>query len=878
MALTQPEFWILLLLLGLLLAGLARRLALRWPPALILRVAFIALILFGLFLPRGELARQELPIRQVLLVDQSDSLSPAASQQIRQEAQAWQEAGENRLVVAFGAQAQAILKPSDPWPDIDGRASNAQSALQMAGELLGQAQGRVILASDGLAADPSAIEAVIAQLKSHGDQLDVLQLASRDDPSDGSAGALWAPSNLWAGTPFDVVLPVHLPPGGGKLESLQLKINGQDSGLTAEPLQGDFYRFHVPAQPKGIATLEASARFVSNNSQPDPFLANNSAFATLQVFDAPRVLFVTAQSNADEVKKFIDLLRQNSLRVDVLSPKSIPTELPGLNKYRVIFLHNLLSNQISQEQMMSLQVFASRLAGGLIFLGGRNSYTLGGYQGSLLETMLPVKLEPPPRSERPPIAFTLVLDRSGSMGVANSEGVPQPIALAREAAMRAIEAMQPKDYLGVLTFNDEFTWDVPLQELGSGLTIREAEDSVSRVQSSGSTKIYAALQEAVSGMRNLPQGAPASRHILLLSDGQSFDGNLPAFRSLAQDAQAQGITISSIALGEDADKQTLSAIAEAGKGRYYNVSQASDLPRILIYESQAARSENIQAGQTSLKLGEGDHPILSGMNTAALPILDGYNALSSKSNEGAEDILVSANFGDPVLSAWQYGLGRVVAWTSDIGEEWVSNWSTEAEGSFWSQVVRYALADPALGPAQVTIQVEDTGMAVEAAIQNSAGDPVNLAQVSFTYAAPDGQTHTFSLPQVSPGSYRLELPRPSEGAYRGVLSFSAEDGQRQEIPASFAVNPPAEWQPSDPSMGAARLSAWAKSAGGQILSPEAIQSPDKQPAASKSQPIPGDRWRWLLLAMVLYWPLEIALRRRWLPWTRGGQENATKDE
>src|SRR5512147_1667163 len=240
MALTRPEFWILLFLLGLLLAGLARRLALRWQPALILRVAVIALILFGLFWPRGELTQQEIPARQVLLVDQSDSLSAAARRQIQQEAQAWQAAGENRLVVAFGAQAKAVLQPSDPWPNVDRRASNVQAALQIAGELLGQAQGRVILASDGVVADPAGVEAAIAQLKSHGDKLDVLQLAPRDDPNDGSVGALWAPSNLWAGTPFDVVLPVNLPPGGGELTSLQLKINRQDSGLTAEKLQGNF--------------------------------------------------------------------------------------------------------------------------------------------------------------------------------------------------------------------------------------------------------------------------------------------------------------------------------------------------------------------------------------------------------------------------------------------------------------------------------------------------------------------------------------------------------------------------------------------------------------------------------------------------------------
>jgi hypothetical protein len=418
----------------------------------------------------------------------------------------------------------------------------------------------------------------------------------------------------------------------------------------------------------------------------------------------------------------------------------------------------------------------------------------------------------------------------------------------------------------VLTFSDEYTWNVPFRKLDSALDMRAALDAVSGVEAAGGTYMYEAMQAALAGMQALPPEAPPSRHILLLSDGASHDGSLAQFQQLARFIQDQNITISTISLGEQADAEVMEQIAEAGKGRFYAVSQPDELPRILIYESQAARSENVQAGQTLVRAGEADHPILSGMSAGMLPLLNGYNALSSRSNEGAEDILVSANFGDPILSAWQYGLGRVVAWASDIGEEWEAGWSSGSlAGSFWSQVVRYALVNPGSGFVQINVQADESNLMVEAAISDARGAPLNLSQVNFIYVDAGGRAHQAGLPQVSAGMYQTEVPLPEPGSYRAVLAYESENGEKVEAPAPFAVNPPAEWLPGDPASGEANLAAWARMAGGQVLSPAALAELDREPAAAISTGvIPW--WRWVLLALVLIWPLEIALRRRWLPW------------
>jgi hypothetical protein len=354
--------------------------------------------------------------------------------------------------------------------------------------------------------------------------------------------------------------------------------------------------------------------------------------------------------------------------------------------------------------------------------------------------------------------------------------------------------------------------------------------------------------------------------MLILSDGKSFDGTLEEFRALAEAAQAENITISTIAFGDSADAELMSQIAEAGKGRYYAVRDANELPRILIYESQAARSENVQAGQTGLKLGEGEHPILSGLSLGQLPLLNGYNALMSKQDEGAENVLISGNFEDPILSAWQYGLGRVVAWMGDIGEEWTGSWAGDAQNKFWSQVVRYALVNPALGPAQVDVIVEDTEMEVETALFSAQGESLNLAQVSFLYAGADGKITRASLPQTRAGTYRLVLPRPPEGAYRGIVTYELDGSEPVEVAAPFVVNPPVEWLPVDPAVGRTNLAIWSQAGEGQVLPAAEIFTTDAEMQPEEQQPESDPLW-WLLLALVLLWPLEIAIRRRWLPWS-----------
>ncbi len=851
LTLSRPAYWLALLAIAAVLTWMAWRLRLRWRPAWALRLLLLAAALGGIILPRTPQDSQPVPPPEVLVLDVSDSIPPEAQADARLRAERWQSQQANRMLVVVGAGPAAVTATA--WPDPDGRSSNLAAGLELAAALLDERSGRVIVFTDGLADDPLAVQNRISEFLPRNQRVDLLPVDAQTDENDLFVGSLILPTALWENTAFLAVLPVY---SSRALEApVEVRVNGDLVVDDAYPLQAgqNYLSFNLQTFSEEIMAISAE---VASGADPNP--SNNQAHAALRVFPAPNVLIVS--DDLASAGPLGDALESEGLQTDIFAPGIIPASVADLERYQVIVLHNFLANRLTEAQMRTLERYVSELGRGLLFLGGRNAYTLGGYRNTILEPMLPVQLQPPPRAQHTPVTIVLAFDRSASM--AQRRAAVRPIDLAREAAMRAIETLSREDYLGVLTYNTFATWTVSLSLVSDGLQLREAQDAISQVQASGGTSIFLALETAINRLIETPTSQ--ARHILLLSDGRSSDGTLETFQGLARFAQEQGITLSTIALGADADLELMEALATAGNGRYYPVLSAADLPRIVIAESQAARSENVFQGETGLLPGEEAHPVLSGLSPAELPVLQGYNALESKAEQGAEDVLLSAAFQDPVLSVWQYGLGRVAAWTSDLGEEWAGDWiSWQKNGQFWAQVVRYALPDPAAGPGRALFEVGPTEMRASAQLQSAAGIPLNGLEVIFSFVDAEGQVQSFRLSQTAPGVYEQTFARPQQGVYRAIVLYRPPGEDAIELAAPIVVNFPPEWVPDSARTGQQNLADWAADSGGQMITWE-----DLVPAET-----PGDipsrkpaNFSWLILALLILWPLEIAIRRRWLPW------------
>src|SRR5205814_3447043 len=148
---------------------------------------------------------------------------------------------------------------------------------------------------------------------------------------------------------------------------------------------------------------------------------------------------------------------------------------------------------------------------------------------------------------------------------------------------------------------------------------------------------------------------------------------------------SNGITISTVAIGSDADTSFLQSLAQRGQGRYYYTEEGNSLPEIFAHESHiAARSYIIEHKFSPARTAPS--PILDGLG--GLPQLLGYVGTSPKP---AGQVTLVSDAGDPILAQWQYGLGRVVAWTSDAKGQWAKDWLNWQDFSrFWAQTLRWS--------------------------------------------------------------------------------------------------------------------------------------------------------------------------------------------
>ena len=95
-------------------------------------------------------------------------------------------------------------------------------------------------------------------------------------------------------------------------------------------------------------------------------------------------------------------------------------------------------------------------------------------------------------------------------------------------------------------------------------------------------------------------------------------------------------------------------------------------------------------------------------------------------------------FNDPILAAWQYGLGRSVAFTSDATARWASNWvSWDDFARFWSQAVRWTITEGTNNnvEAQVVMDGEQAKLVVDA--RDADGNFLNGLNLRSSLVSPD---------------------------------------------------------------------------------------------------------------------------------------------
>jgi hypothetical protein len=152
--------------------------------------------------------------------------------------------------------------------------------------------------------------------------------------------------------------------------------------------------FRVPLQPGEQVT--------QNNSQQALVRVRNTREKILYVEGEPRyeMRFVRAAVAADSNLQLVALQRtadRKFLRLNVDGPQELaggfPTTRTELYSYRAIILGSVEASFFTHAQLVMLADFVSVRGGGLLLLGGRRSFSEGGYAGTPLADVMPVVVQ-----------------------------------------------------------------------------------------------------------------------------------------------------------------------------------------------------------------------------------------------------------------------------------------------------------------------------------------------------------------------------------------------------------------------------------------------------------------------------------------------------
>ncbi len=799
------------------------------------RIAVLTLLGAALFNPKIFTATKALDV--VLGVDFSRSVGQEGGEKAREvlDIAARIKNPETRTGLFFFGRTpeweflpREKFTPADFTPRLDREDTDIQAALQAAVAEIGEGrEQKILLISDGNE-NRGEISRIIPLLRAQGTQVFTLPVTLARGRNEIYLSDLIVPRQVDNAESFEIRGAVEsLRQATARVKLLRDGMLQVEQEIHLKPGTNSV-SFRDRVREAGSHTYELVV-----DSADDTLAENNLLQAVLDVKGPPRVLVLSAEHESQHF--FSHALRAQGYAVVDATPQAYPMALGELSSFDLLVLDNVPAFQLTHAKMESIEKYVRDLGGGLLVIGGSRSYGAGGYFRTPLERILPVDMRPPARLDLPHVALLFVLDKSGSMG-AGPEGSTK-LDLAKAAAIAAADVMNPTDQVGILDFDAAWDWVLPFRPVGKGEWI---SDGLASLQSDGGTDLYKAMLEAHRGIAGKQA---AIKHVIVLSDGLTDKAD---FHGLVQRMARDGITVSTVSVGSDADVQLMADIAKDGKGRGYIALDPQTIPQIFTTESLLiARDLLVEKVITPSIVSTAG--AMKGIRAGDLPPLRGYVLTYPKPRV---ELVMKADK-DPLLVSWRYGLGRVTAFTSDLSGRWGREWVTWQGFPQWaSQLGRDTMRKMFESRLQTEIKPEDDDVKVITDVRSNEGDFVNHLQLKGNITAANADTQEKAFRQIAPGRYEVKF-KPSQ---RGIhfLSLYAERPPG-EAPLPLATVPyivpyPKEYRELKPNLSL--LSRLAEETGGEMLDPEKLD----QGVRRLYTPTPGRAQR----GHEIWWPLASA--------------------
>ena len=679
----------------------------------------------------------------IYLIDTSDSMKESSSiaEAFVKEAINMMKTSDTAGIILFGEDPvmENFLSKEPSFNKIStvvkGNYTNIEKAIMTTISVLpDKSKKRVVLITDGEENEGDSTK-IAGTLREKGIDFKVL-LVEKDRGKEAAVINVTAPSQLNKNEKYNLIVNVK---SNFKTKGKLTLFDGNKKALE-EPIEiskgENKYVFSDIADSTGFKAYKAVLE-----AEEDSDNRNNEASAIINILDEPVVLLLEgSDSDGEEIAKMLSAANMDYKRYNA---KEAPSTIQSLIQYKTIITANVSAEKLNNGFVNALEPYVKDFGGGLVAIGGDDSFALGGYYKTPLEKVLPVNMELKGKKAIPDMSILLVIDKSGSMS--DGSGGVGRIELAKEAASRVLDSLRDQDDIGVLAFDDSMYWVVEPQKPTDREEIRS---KIGSIRAGGGTSILPPLKESVKTIKNIDSKI---KHVILLTDGQA---EKTGYDQVLSDAANLGVTVSTVAVGHDADANLLKYISEKAGGRFYQTDEYTNLPTIFAKETFMAAKAYINNREFTPKIVS-NHAVISNVLNSGLPNLLGYVAASPKDTAR---VLLESDEGDPILTLWQFGLGKTIAWNSDMNGKWSGNYvNWENNSVLWNGIINWTIEN-----------YEDNELLIDTYLDGG------YASISVKQRESREEYTTKAIVTTpSLDTLEIELNADAPGQYRGV--FKAEE-------------------------------------------------------------------------------------------------------
>ncbi|MBU0758013.1 MAG: VWA domain-containing protein, partial [Nanoarchaeota archaeon] len=424
---------------------------------------------------------------------------------------------------------------------------------------------------------------------------------------------------------------------------------------------------------------EGEHRIVARIESEDIFAENNVFYKRVQVVDKPKILILSKKESklSELLEKLYDVDRRDYL------PDS-------LDEYYGIIVEDIDANDLFEKDINKIEEFLDD-ENGLFVTGGKNSYDYGGYNSSVFARILPVGIGTP-KKEKDSVNIIISVDTGASGGQKIESEISGEdvsfIDVQKALAVNVIETIAGSSRVGVIESNVFPSIISKLSLLGPKRD--ELSEKITRLKLHDSTKIYTSLLMAKDLIR-LERG---SKNVILITDGNAaitWEGDVSRTQTFdqvqslnnVQQLASDGIKVFVIGVGHKADEDFLKELARLGNGRYFHADQSK---RLKIFFGDA--SIPTEDEELSVFIYDTNHFITEKIDPDIS--LTGFNSVYPKTNSR---LLATTTNGDPILTIWRYGIGRVAALSTDP-EKWAAGLLDKENSALLVRTVNWIVENP----------------------------------------------------------------------------------------------------------------------------------------------------------------------------------------